>query len=89
MMPASLRNLARGRAALALVCVASIASGVAAGWFAHGAYASARENEAAPAAKCRDEVTSVDNAHGAVSCSSADMTSEMKDGYLICKCRKK
>ena len=85
-MLTSIRRFANKTGALALATVVGIAAGVSGGWFGHGAYASAHENQSP---KCRDEVASIDNAHGAVSCSSADMTSEVKDGYLVCKCRKK
>jgi len=82
----TLRRFTNSRGALALGTAMSIALGVVAGWFCHGAYASARDSQPS---KCRDEVVSIDNARGAVSCSSNDMTSEVKDGYLVCKCKKK
>jgi hypothetical protein len=80
------RRFANSRGAIALGTAVGIAAGIAAGWFSHGAYASAHDSQAP---KCRDEVASIDNARGAVSCSSNDMTSEVKDGYLVCKCKKK
>lgn len=85
-MLTSIRRFANRSGALALATVVGVVAGIVGGWFGHGAYASARENQAP---KCRDEVASIDNARGAVSCSSTDMMSEVKDGYLVCKCRKK
>ncbi len=60
------------------------------GWFTHrmlGRYVERPVDEATR--ECRDEVLSVDNARGAVSCSQAAMTSELKDGYLVCKCKRR
>jgi hypothetical protein len=58
--------------------------GCAAGWFGHAFYASAEAGR-----PCREEVISVDGAHGAVSCSHGEQTGELKDGYLVCRCTKK
>jgi hypothetical protein len=85
---ASFRRFANGRGALALATFVGVAAGMAGGWIWHGAYASAREQP--NKSTCRDEVASIDNALGRpVSCSSSDMTSEVKDSYLVCKCKKK
>jgi len=59
------------------------------GWFMHRSYGRYVDRHDDAARECRDEVVSVDNAHGAVSCSQASMTSELKDGYLVCKCKRK
>lgn len=83
---ATFRRFTNSRGALALSTAVGITAGIVGGWFGHGAYASARDSQAP---KCRDEVASIDNARGAVSCSSSDMTSEVKDGYLVCRCKKK
>jgi hypothetical protein len=69
-----------------------MAFSAALGWMAHGL--SFLDNRAAPNApgrsdskECRDEVWSIDNARGPASCSRSDMASEIKDGYLVCKCK--
>lgn len=59
--------------------------GAIVGWYAHGASMSAGEAQK----PCREEVISVDGARGPVSCSHAEQVGELKDGYLICKCKKK
>jgi hypothetical protein len=38
---------------------------------------------------CRDEVISVEATHGPASCTYAEAAGELKDGYLICKCKPK
>jgi hypothetical protein len=58
--------------------------GFAVGWFGHSAQAKVEDGKS-----CRDEVISVDNAHGPASCTHEGSSSELKDGYLICKCMKK
>lgn len=40
-------------------------------------------------AQCRDEVANVDGARGLVACSREDQSMELKDGYLVCRCKKK
>lgn len=60
--------------------------GATIGWYGHAASASAAE----PQKACREEVISVDGARGGpVSCTHAEHTGELKDGYLVCKCKKK
>ena len=60
--------------------------GAIVGWYGHAASASAAE----PQKACREEVISVDGARGGpVSCTHAEHTGELKDGYLVCKCKKK
>jgi hypothetical protein len=61
----------------------AFALGAIVGWFGRAAQAHAESDK-----PCRDEVISVDGAHGPVSCTHDEMLSELKDGYLICKCRK-
>lgn len=39
--------------------------------------------------QCRDEVANVDGARGLVACSREDQSMELKDGYLVCRCKKK
>lgn len=63
----------------------AFALGVLVGWSGHAAEVRAEGVNKA----CRDEVISVDNARGPVSCTQEPSSSELKDGYLICKCRKK
>jgi len=94
-LPAFIRRSVHAAAShLVLVALTAIV-GIIIGWFAHGVTAlahdvSAEATTALPTIKgCRDEVISVDNAHNAVSCSAPDMASELKDGYLICHCKKK
>ena len=58
--------------------------GAVGGWCAH-----ARWSDTEAIKPCRDQVISVDGARGPVSCTHAESTSELRDGYLICKCRKK
>jgi hypothetical protein len=70
-----------GSAALIL-----LPGGAAIGWFAHRAFSTIESQSQKP---CREEVTAVDAHYGAVSCSHAEQTGELKDGYLICKCKKK
>jgi hypothetical protein len=60
------------------------AFGTAMGWFAHTLLSGSEAQR-----PCREEVISVDGARGPVSCSHADQMGELKDGYLVCKCKKK
>ena len=89
----TLRNFFRGLAGRVVLCVTTAVIGALAGWFARDASKLAWGRQAPPASStsgaCRDEVVSVDNARGPVSCSQVDMASELKDGYLVCRCKKK
>jgi hypothetical protein len=65
---------------------ASWIMGATVGWYAHGASIGTGESQK----PCREEVISVDGARGGpVSCTHAEHTGELKDGYLVCKCKKK
>lgn len=73
---------------LALSAIIALVS-AAGGWTAHALSSTAPLSGQPSAKACRDEVVSVDNARGPASCSLNDMTGELKDGYLICRCKKK
>ena len=59
--------------------------GAVIGWYSHAASTSASE----ASKPCREEVISVDGARGPVSCTNAEHVGELKDGYLVCKCKTK
>jgi hypothetical protein len=90
---AAVRRFFTSAAAQLTMCVVTAIIGIVIGWVSRGVATITKEVSipaaAAATIACRDEVMSVDNARGAVSCSQPDMVSELKDGYLICRCRKK
>lgn len=92
-MPAFIRTAFGGIASHVVLCSLTAVIGLMAGWFVRGMTALAEdavELRSAGAVKtCRDEVISVDNTRGPASCSHPEMASELKDGYLICRCKKK
>jgi hypothetical protein len=67
-----------------LIVAGAFVCGATGGWYVHGFWSATEDGR-----PCRDEVISVDGARGPASCTHAETTSELKDGYLICKCKKK
>jgi hypothetical protein len=60
---------------------------VASGWVMGRVYPPPNTGDRLDVKECRDEVWSIDNARGPASCSRNDMASEIKDGYLVCRCK--
>ncbi len=67
-----------------LIFTGAFVCGAIGGWYVRGFWSATEDGK-----PCRDEVISVEAARGPASCTHIDATSELKDGYLICKCKKK